>query len=143
MTRTSTLLSYTRLFRATGRQERDADRLLRDRGETDRVARPLCPAARRAGRDPADTRERSAPAAAESVCRGACALCRTGDGVGGPRCGHGGGGTAGFPRRPPEGASARGGRAARSRRRGLRARRSEEHTSELQSLMRTSYAVFC
>src|SRR3546814_8835554 len=26
---------------------------------------------------------------------------------------------------------------------GLRARRSEEHTSELQSLMRTSYAVFC
>src|SRR3546814_2529037 len=25
----------------------------------------------------------------------------------------------------------------------VRARRSEEHTSELQSLMRTSYAVFC
>src|SRR3546814_10768410 len=25
----------------------------------------------------------------------------------------------------------------------MRARRSEEHTSELQSLMRTSYAVFC
>src|SRR3546814_19713962 len=29
------------------------------------------------------------------------------------------------------------------RRRKLRARRSEEHTSELQSLMRLSYAVFC
>src|SRR3546814_6599139 len=27
--------------------------------------------------------------------------------------------------------------------RGTRARRSEEHTSELQSLMRISYAVFC
>src|SRR3546814_4550277 len=27
--------------------------------------------------------------------------------------------------------------------RGYRKRRSEEHTSELQSLMRTSYAVFC
>src|SRR3546814_6555393 len=27
--------------------------------------------------------------------------------------------------------------------RGARRRRSEEHTSELQSLMRTSYAVFC
>src|SRR3546814_2650039 len=26
---------------------------------------------------------------------------------------------------------------------GIRAQRSEEHTSELQSLMRTSYAVFC
>src|SRR3546814_7909052 len=31
---------------------------------------------------------------------------------------------------------------ARSRR-GARVRRSEEHTSELQSLMRISYAVFC
>src|SRR3546814_8140278 len=31
----------------------------------------------------------------------------------------------------------------RQRRRDLRARRSEEHTSELQSLMRISYAVFC
>src|SRR3546814_10388162 len=29
------------------------------------------------------------------------------------------------------------------RRRLLHARRSEEHTSELQSLMRSSYAVFC
>src|SRR3546814_3585934 len=29
------------------------------------------------------------------------------------------------------------------RRRGGRGRRSEEHTSELQSLMRNSYAVFC
>src|SRR3546814_9234790 len=50
--------------------------------------------------------------------------------------------------------SATGSTAARSRRRGLRRRsaarrrsgrrrRSEEHTSELQSLMRISYAVFC
>src|SRR3546814_10026675 len=30
-----------------------------------------------------------------------------------------------------------------ARHRGRRADRSEEHTSELQSLMRTSYAVFC
>src|SRR3546814_8097754 len=29
------------------------------------------------------------------------------------------------------------------RKRGLQRRRSEEHTSELQSLMRNSYAVFC
>src|SRR3546814_4800580 len=43
-----------------------------------------------------------------------------------------------------------GGRVARHRRRGARPRagqaargRSEEHTSELQSLMRISYAVFC
>src|SRR3546814_6989451 len=33
--------------------------------------------------------------------------------------------------------------AADYRGRGRRLRRSEEHTSELQSLMRTSYAVFC
>src|SRR3546814_16890517 len=31
----------------------------------------------------------------------------------------------------------------RALRRGSRVRRSEEHTSELQSLMRISYAVFC
>src|SRR3546814_1915927 len=34
------------------------------------------------------------------------------------------------------------GKTARTTRRGC-ARRSEEHTSELQSLMRSSYAVFC
>src|SRR3546814_6648650 len=33
--------------------------------------------------------------------------------------------------------------AARAGNRGRRTRRSEEHTSELQSLMRISYAVFC
>src|SRR3546814_8579799 len=33
--------------------------------------------------------------------------------------------------------------AARAEQPGERARRSEEHTSELQSLMRISYAVFC
>src|SRR3546814_2210542 len=33
--------------------------------------------------------------------------------------------------------------AAAARRRGMEAARSEEHTSELQSLMRISYAVFC
>src|SRR3546814_3685866 len=36
-----------------------------------------------------------------------------------------------------------GGVGARPRHRGERAGRSEEHTSELQSLMRISYAVFC
>src|SRR3546814_10893331 len=35
------------------------------------------------------------------------------------------------------------GRGGRSRRNARRGRRSEEHTSELQSLMRISYAVFC
>src|SRR3546814_9861779 len=34
-------------------------------------------------------------------------------------------------------------RAERGHRRGLHHERSEEHTSELQSLMRISYAVFC
>src|SRR3546814_2865495 len=37
----------------------------------------------------------------------------------------------------------RSGCATRSRRRKRRSSRSEEHTSELQSLMRISYAVFC
>src|SRR3546814_8361050 len=36
-----------------------------------------------------------------------------------------------------------GGRSGGLRRRGAVRRRSEEHTSELQSLMRISYAVFC
>src|SRR3546814_9782074 len=48
-------------------------------------------------------------------------------------------------RRQPERAapvSGGGGRARRRAGRGLRVR-SEEHTSELQSLMRISYAVFC
>src|SRR3546814_1094882 len=40
---------------------------------------------------------------------------------------------------PPAGSPGRG----RRRRRGRRGARSEEHTSELQSLMRISYAVFC
>src|SRR3546814_6178143 len=35
------------------------------------------------------------------------------------------------------------GRAARQRRNAAQVFRSEEHTSELQSLMRISYAVFC
>src|SRR3546814_4022284 len=35
------------------------------------------------------------------------------------------------------------GRRGRAQARGARHRRSEEHTSELQSLMRISYAVFC
>src|SRR3546814_9062935 len=46
---------------------------------------------------------------------------------------------ASIDRRPEAGAPAR--RAERGRR--ISASRSEEHTSELQSLMRTSYAVFC
>src|SRR3546814_6410122 len=37
----------------------------------------------------------------------------------------------------------RGGLSRRADPRGLRRQRSEEHTSELQSLMRISYAVFC
>src|SRR3546814_10422298 len=43
---------------------------------------------------------------------------------------------------PPRHRRRGGGRAGLFRRRGL-CRRSEEHTSELQSLMRISYAVFC
>src|SRR3546814_2923032 len=45
-------------------------------------------------------------------------------------------GVCGGPHPPPSGT-------ARRRRRPPCARRSEEHTSELQSLMRISYAVFC
>src|SRR3546814_1052633 len=41
------------------------------------------------------------------------------------------------------GIALRGGRATDLRRRRARRQRSEEHTSELQSLMRISYAVFC
>src|SRR3546814_8097016 len=50
------------------------------------------------------------------------------------------------PPRPPHARTPRGPRAnprAVRRWRLRRARRSEEHTSELQSLMRISYAVFC
>src|SRR3546814_10330038 len=50
------------------------------------------------------------------------------------------------PRRRRRRAAARGRALARRtvrRRRARRLRRSEENTSELQSLMRTSYAVFC
>src|SRR3546814_1057862 len=46
-------------------------------------------------------------------------------------------------RRPPRLAGAGEGRPAGARRRHSRRLRSEEHTSELQSLMRISYAVFC
>src|SRR3546814_1587813 len=45
--------------------------------------------------------------------------------------------------RSPRSWAARGGAARRARSRGRRRGRSEEHTSELQSLMRISYAVFC
>src|SRR3546814_9536211 len=48
----------------------------------------------------------------------------------------------GLGQRRAAGAGGRGLRTHRARRRGI-ALRSEEHTSELQSLMRISYAVFC
>src|SRR3546814_10650473 len=41
------------------------------------------------------------------------------------------------------GGGADGARGARARRNARHGRRSEEHTSELQSLMRISYAAFC
>src|SRR3546814_10621031 len=45
---------------------------------------------------------------------------------------------------PPDGGAAEKGLSeSRPYRRGARSARSEEHTSELQSLMRISYAVFC
>src|SRR3546814_8475414 len=48
-------------------------------------------------------------------------------------------------RTPPKGHRAEGGRFEKGSNRGMseQERRSEEHTSELQSLMRISYAVFC
>src|SRR3546814_7010072 len=52
---------------------------------------------------------------------------------------HGAGGAAGGAARAPGDLAPAGG----GRRRGDPAGRSEEHTSELQSLMRFSYAVFC
>src|SRR3546814_1582386 len=45
--------------------------------------------------------------------------------------------------RPPRGRPERATRARARHRAGLMGGRSEEHTSELQSLMRISYAVFC
>src|SRR3546814_2840208 len=56
--------------------------------------------------------------------------------VSGPRCGRADRGRDGA--RDPSGTARK-----RGRRAGLPPRRSEEHTSELQSLMRISYAVFC
>src|SRR3546814_5294346 len=55
-------------------------------------------------------------------------------------------GAAGAPVRASDRPCAQGGAGAGGVREGARlaeARRSEEHTSELQSLMRISYAVFC
>src|SRR3546814_10086035 len=48
-----------------------------------------------------------------------------------------------YPCWPPPRATYRETRASSSARRSCISVRSEEHTSELQSLMRTSYAVFC
>src|SRR3546814_7775089 len=68
--------------------------------------------------------------------------CRGGTGVGGDR----GGVLAARRRRPrrvPGQHRARGAGPEPGDPRGLQAARSEEHTSELQSLMRISYAVLC
>src|SRR3546814_2589529 len=62
------------------------------------------------------------------------------DGAGTDQRGHGGGVV---DRLSGRGRALRHGAAAQRRRVGIRRPRSEEHTSELQSLMRISYAVFC
>src|SRR3546814_939355 len=51
--------------------------------------------------------------------------------------------SAGGVRIPPGGCSGKSARVRSSRRSARSGARSDEHTSELQSLMRISYAVFC
>src|SRR3546814_8195021 len=80
------------------------------------------------------------------VCSADLAVARRDQGAGGAGPAHrrqGAGGRARADRRAQQ--MGRGGRSLRAvqrRARGARGR-SEEHTSELQSLMRISYAVFC
>src|SRR3546814_6382279 len=151
-TRTDTLFPYTTLFRAPGQLHRDAR--WRDALYDHRYA--LGAARRRADRECADADqrrlERGGAAAGQSPVR--TALVRFAGGVE-PRA-----------QTHPAHALPPGARAARDRRRGAVGRgaarrlasrrparpdaavarcrgRSEEHTSELQSLMRISYAVFC
>src|SRR3546814_2734571 len=117
-TRTDTLFPYTTLFRSGGRVEVRIDAVVRyvpKRG--DRLA-----GSRRAGgvpqhQDPQTRRERPVMAASFDPAETTADVIIVGSG-------------------------AAGGMTAYSlTRAGLR--RSEEHTSELQSLMRLSYAVFC
>src|SRR3546814_2251193 len=77
-------------------------------------------------------RPSSAPCCPEAVRRSAAAGRTPGIGV---ACGHAGFGPASGPGLDPRDSGSRVALHARSR--------SEEHTSELQSLMRISYAVFC
>ncbi len=110
--------------RGAGRQDRHAGRLLRHRREADRLEGSLRPAPGRARRHPAHPRESRCDCRSLELFRVAFDHRR-------PRAVKGAGADlrrrpAGLLRRPPEGAAARGGRAPRPRRRGLRARRNED-----------------
>src|SRR3546814_9009546 len=112
-TRTDTLFPYTTLFRSG----RTADLLLG----------ALLPSGLRAALDrDADLQRRHL----DARCRRGLAHDDPQSVPGDRRPGAGGDDLAVLPLRP-------------ARRRARRPRRSEEHTSELQSLMRISYAVFC
>src|SRR3546814_1370082 len=122
-TRTDTLFPYPTLFRSY-RRALPRTRAVADLGDVDNGQPP--PAARAKGgdacaREPADERRQGG---ADRLFGG----CRAGDRQ--PRLSVGRG-------------PASGPRARRFRARLVSAGRSEEHTSELQSLMRISYAVFC
>src|SRR3546814_6615827 len=118
-TRTDTLFPYTTLFRSV------PHRIPVPRVGDPAIARPSAAAlsrrARRGGRPAGDLphrRHRRRQGAALYECRGQRAGGKSGDGL------------------------ARAAPRARTRR-AAQGARSEEHTSELQSLMRISYAVFC
>src|SRR3546814_6309863 len=112
-TRTDTLFPYTTLFRSLQRIRAPAERT--ERGPE------------RTGRSKGDRQGEGASDAAAGNRR-TCRLCAAAQGRDEPGAPH---------RRSRR-------RADRSRgTAGRRTMRSEEHTSELQSLMRISYAVFC
>src|SRR3546814_8046832 len=119
-TRTDTLFPYTTLFRSTGGADR-AGNGLRDRaGSVDRAIRWLFePGGDHGRRNPADRFGAGADACG-GIVRAADRRTRRG-------------------RANCAGDIVRGGGV----RLGVHEQRSEEHTSELQSLMRISYVVFC
>src|SRR3546814_4678372 len=128
-TRTDTLFPYTTRVRSQlddGARRREGD--LRCHGARQAAA---------ARHDGADRARIAQPAAQEFEVaperRQACGYCRHADRPS----------SADIAERLPPAGLGGGGRRPASRRCGDSGGRSEEHTSELQSLMRISYAVFC
>src|SRR3546814_5789434 len=135
-TRTHTLLPYTTIFRS---QPSPVPQVLEEQGRSDveQGCRSVVPPARR--RSGCSTRRRptpppklvrvtTGPEALRSCCRAPKRIHQI------QRLG---------PRRIINGMSRDGIDETSERSKACLPKRSEEHTSELQSLMRTSYAVFC